>query len=428
MHKTSLFLTPLLLVLPSFLPAAPGDTPAPAKTEAPAKKAAPKPVDPTKAADRLSIASWKARHEKFVAELSDAKNLEPGIVFVGDSITQGWESKGKAEWTKNYAPYKSLNRGISGDETQHVLWRLENGETTGLNPKLFVVMIGTNNVGHGTASPEKTAEGVKAIVDKLLALHPKSKVLLLSVFPRAEKPADKARENVVQLNKALSKMGDGSKVTYLDIFDKFLAADGTLSKDIMPDLLHPNAKGYAIWADAIRSKVEEVVGPPPALPPEAPAGEGLYTMAVNSLDGKPRNLSEYQGKVTLVVNVASHCGFTKQYEGLQKLSVAYAGKPFSILAFPSNDFGGQEPGSAEEIQTFCTSKFGVTFPMFEKVKTKGEGQSPVYTYLNAADGGPKWNFHKYLVGKDGKVIAGFPSKVTPESDELKAAIDKALAQ
>ncbi len=155
----------------------------------------------------------------------------------------------------------------------------------------------------------------------------------------------------------------------------------------------------------------------------------LYDLNVNTLEGQPQPLSAYKGKVALVVNVASECGFTPQYTGLEKLYEDYKDKGFVLLGFPSNDFGAQEPGDAKQIRSFCSTKFHVTFPMFEKVQTKsGPGQSPVYSLLASAKGEPKWNFHKYLIGKDGQVIAAFPSKVTPESPELHVAIDQALKQ
>jgi glutathione peroxidase len=127
----------------------------------------------------------------------------------------------------------------------------------------------------------------------------------------------------------------------------------------------------------------------------------LHQLTANSLDGKAQPLSAYQGKVVLVVNTASECGFTPQYEGLEKLYEDYQSKGLVVLGFPSNDFGGQEPGTATEIKKFCSTRFHVTFPMFEKIKTKGDGQSPIYKFLSAHYGEPKWNFHKYLVGKDG---------------------------
>lgn len=152
----------------------------------------------------------------------------------------------------------------------------------------------------------------------------------------------------------------------------------------------------------------------------------LYDLTVKTLDGQDKNLADYRGKVLVVVNTASECGYTPQYAGLQALSDATKDKGVVVLGFPSNDFGGQEPGTAAEIKAFCDRKYGVRFPMFEKVQTKGEGQSPVYGFLTAAHPAPKWNFHKYVVGKDGQVRASFPSKVTPESKELRDAIDSAL--
>jgi len=154
----------------------------------------------------------------------------------------------------------------------------------------------------------------------------------------------------------------------------------------------------------------------------------FYDLTTRTLDGKTQPLSAYRGKVLLVVNTASECGFTPQYGGLEKLHEEYERKGFAVLGFPSNDFGGQEPGTAEQIASFCSTKYDVKFPLFEKVETKGPKQSPVYAFLTRQHGEPRWNFHKYLVGKDGAVAAAFSSKVTPESAELRTAIDQALAK
>jgi glutathione peroxidase len=154
----------------------------------------------------------------------------------------------------------------------------------------------------------------------------------------------------------------------------------------------------------------------------------FYDLKTSTLEGKPADLGMYKGKVSLVVNVASKCGYTPQYDGLEKLHREMKGKDFNVLGFPSNDFGGQEPGTAEEIITFCKATYGVTFPMFEKVVTKpGQGQSAIYGFLGTSASLPSWNFGKYVIGRDGKVVAYFPSKVTPDAPELRAAIDKALA-
>jgi glutathione peroxidase len=154
----------------------------------------------------------------------------------------------------------------------------------------------------------------------------------------------------------------------------------------------------------------------------------FYDLKTNTLLGKPADLGAYRGKVTLVVNVASYCGFTPQYKGLETLHRDLAGKGFAVLGFPSNDFGEQEPGAPQEIADFCRLTYDVTFPMFAKVVTKrGPQQSPIYTFLGSSGHLPAWNFSKYLIGKDGKVIAFYPSDVTPDSPELLRAITKALA-
>jgi glutathione peroxidase len=155
----------------------------------------------------------------------------------------------------------------------------------------------------------------------------------------------------------------------------------------------------------------------------------LYQVKMKTLLGKPVDLSQYMGKVSLVVNVASKCGFTPQYEGLEKLQREMKGKPFNVLGFPSNDFGQQEPGSAEEIAQFCKLTYDVTFPMFEKVVTKsGPEQSPVYAFLGRTGNLPAWNFAKYVVDKRGHPVAFFPSEVTPDDPKLRDAIAKALAE
>jgi len=158
----------------------------------------------------------------------------------------------------------------------------------------------------------------------------------------------------------------------------------------------------------------------------APAS--FYELQTNALDGKPGNLAQYKGRVSLVVNVASKCAYTPQYEGLEKLQREMKGRGFTVLGFPSNDFGDQEPGSAQEIATFCRLTYDVTFPMFEKVVTMpGRDQSPVYAFLGRSGKLPAWNFSKYVVDRQGRVVAFFPSDVTPEDPALRAAIAKALA-
>lgn len=176
---------------------------------------------------------------------------------------------------------------------------------------------------------------------------------------------------------------------------------------------------------------EQISDPPPPTSqeqPEANSAAGVYALEATTIDGATVSMADYQGKVTLFVNVASQCGYTRQYAGLQKLHSEMADKGFAVLGFPSNEFGGQEPGTEAEIKEFCTSKFSVDFPMFAKVETKeGAGQSPVYTALTKATGEqPSWNFCKYLVGKDGQPIAFYKSGTAPDSDELRKAIEAAL--
>lgn len=156
----------------------------------------------------------------------------------------------------------------------------------------------------------------------------------------------------------------------------------------------------------------------------------LLDVSYRPLAGKePVNLEQrYRGQVLLVVNTASKCGFTPQYEGLEKLNQDLKNRGFAVLGFPSNDFKGQDPGSEQEIQEFCTLTYGVKFPMFEKVHVLGAQATPLYQRLTAASGvAPAWNFHKYLIGRDGRLIAQFPSRVTPDDPQLKAAIERALA-
>jgi glutathione peroxidase len=153
----------------------------------------------------------------------------------------------------------------------------------------------------------------------------------------------------------------------------------------------------------------------------------VYDQIVTDIDGKSVPLSTYKGKVLLVVNVASRCGYTPQYTDLEKLWEKYRGSDFALLGFPSNDFGRQEPGTEHEIKEFCSLRYQVDFPMFSKVVVKGAGKSPLYAILSEAKGEPKWNFHKYLVGKDGQVLQAFKSSVEPLSSELTSAIDAALA-
>jgi len=162
------------------------------------------------------------------------------------------------------------------------------------------------------------------------------------------------------------------------------------------------------------------------------SAKSIHDFTVKTIDGKEKSLADYKGRVLLVVNVASECGYTPQYEGLEKLHELYGSKGLSVLGFPANEFGGQEPGSDAEIKTFCTSKFGVKFDMFSKIKVSGDGMHPLYDWLQSTEtnpkfGGPvKWNFYKFLIDRDGHVIGRFAHKAEPLSAEVKGEIEKAL--
>jgi len=197
---------------------------------------------------------WTKRHQSMNDRVKQG-NVD--MVFIGDSITQGWEGAGKATWDKFYAKRNAVNLGIGGDRTQHVLWRLDNGNIEGISPKLAVVMIGTNNTGSNSA--EEISDGITAIVKKLRDKLPTTKILLLAVFPREEKPGELRAKND-KVNTLISALKDNKSVFYMDINAKFLDKDGTLPASIMPDFLHPNEKGYEIWSDAIEGKVAELMG------------------------------------------------------------------------------------------------------------------------------------------------------------------------
>lgn len=161
----------------------------------------------------------------------------------------------------------------------------------------------------------------------------------------------------------------------------------------------------------------------------AMAASTVYEFPMKSIDGKQVSLGDYKGKVLLLVNVASQCGYTPQYAGLQSLYEKYKDKGLVIVGIPANDFGAQEPGSDQEIKQFCSRNYHVTFPMMSKVVVKGSGKTPLYDYLTSQTGGEvKWNFTKFLIGKDGKIKQRFESAVKPDSGELTGAVEKALAE
>jgi lysophospholipase L1-like esterase len=229
----------------------------------PASRAAGETANPAAKPLPRKDAWWMNRHDTFVKR---AAKGDAEVVFLGDSITHGWEGNGKKVWAEVFAPMKAVNFGIGGDQTGHVLWRITEGkELEGITPKAAVIMIGTNNIGGHTA--EQIAGGVKAIVDTLRKQKPNIKILLLAVFPRAGKRIDRGAKGataeelqpkVGKINAILAKMDDGKAVFYKDIGGKFLDKEGGLSKAIMPDYLHLSEKGYRIWADAIKADVEKL--------------------------------------------------------------------------------------------------------------------------------------------------------------------------
>jgi lysophospholipase L1-like esterase len=196
-----------------------------------------------------------ARHKQFLKIVAKG---DTDVIFLGDSITQGWEGGGRKAWAETFSPLKAVNLGIGGDQTGHVLWRITEGkELEPIKPKLAVIMIGTNNMsGH---SAEQIAGGIKAIVEELRKQKPEMKILLLGIFPRSAKATDKIRDKIKETNATIAKLDDGKMVFYKDIGEKFLDKEGTLNRKIMPDLLHLSQEGYQIWADAIKDDVQKLL-------------------------------------------------------------------------------------------------------------------------------------------------------------------------
>lgn len=209
---------------------------------------------------------WKDRHASMNKQASETKW---DLVFMGDSITQGWEGAGKEVWNKHYAERKAGNLGISGDETEHLAWRLENGNLEGQAPKVAVIMIGTNNLGNVKHSPEAVIAGITKVVEIVQQHSPKTEILLLGVFPRGEQPDNPFREQIKEVNEGIAKLaskegaeegeGERGKVHFLDIADAFLEEDGRLSKKVMPDFLHLSPEGYQRWAKAIEPKLKKLL-------------------------------------------------------------------------------------------------------------------------------------------------------------------------
>jgi lysophospholipase L1-like esterase len=197
---------------------------------------------------------WVARTAQ-LQKVVDQVGSNASVIFVGDSITQGWEGNGAAIWKEHLAPLHAINLGIGGDRTEHVLWRLENGHLHGLTPEVAVVMIGTNNFGHDTPdTPAEVLEGIVAVVEKLKSSLPDVHVLLLDIFPRG-RSFNQMRGSILQVNQALkTAYAKDDRVTFFPIGDLFIEDDGSIHQAIMPDYLHLSEKGYQIWFDAMREK------------------------------------------------------------------------------------------------------------------------------------------------------------------------------
>jgi lysophospholipase L1-like esterase len=204
---------------------------------------------------RGSEGSWMDLHRQFVAR---ARQGKVDLLFLGDSITQGWRGAPEV-WKRFYGPRNAANFGIGGDRTQHVLWRILHGELEGIEPKVVVLMIGTNNAGSATA--DEIAQGITAIVQELRKQLPKTKVLLLGVFPRGEKP-NPTRAKLEAVHAQIARLDDGAHVKFLDIGKSFLSQDGTISREIMPDFLHLSSKGYRIWADSMEPTLWSMLDEP----------------------------------------------------------------------------------------------------------------------------------------------------------------------
>lgn len=213
-------------------------------------------LTPATLQEEWAVDWWIPRHE---AKLEEEGREDAKLLFIGDSITHGWEDKGKTVWDEYYAPYGAYNIGFSGDRTENVLWRFEHGELDGIDPDLAILMIGTNNTGHRQDPAECTAKGIELILDQLKNRLPDTEVLLLAIFPRDASPEGELRQLNNKINDRVKEFADRDRVHYLNINDVFLDENGMLSEEIMPDLLHPNEYGYQLWAEAMQPKIDELL-------------------------------------------------------------------------------------------------------------------------------------------------------------------------
>jgi beta-glucosidase len=200
---------------------------------------------------------WTARHEDTLAHIRKG-NI--GLLLIGDSITQGWASEGRRIWDAYYGHRRAVNLGFNGDCTEHVLWRLEHGEIEGIAPTLVVLMIGTNNTSARHDPPEETTAGIQAILATLRTRLPGTKILLLGVFPRSASADDPLRKVNASIDGHLEAYADNQHIFFLDLSRRFLDDRGRLSQDLMPDYLHPNERGYQVWADGMEPMIRQLLG------------------------------------------------------------------------------------------------------------------------------------------------------------------------
>ena len=201
---------------------------------------------------------WATKRQELVLQRAKEAPGNYDIEFIGDSITEGWEGKGSKVWSDFYGQRKVINFGVGGDRTQHVLWRFEQGQLDGIKAKVAVVMIGTNNSNNQDNTEAEILEGVTAIVQQIRTRQPDTKIILLGIFPRGQSFSPQ-RGKILQVNQALAKLDDGMNIFYLDFGPQLIENDGSISKTIMPDFLHPNAVGYLIWANATEPKLKQLL-------------------------------------------------------------------------------------------------------------------------------------------------------------------------
>jgi lysophospholipase L1-like esterase len=203
-----------------------------------------------------AIEWWIPRHE---SKLEEPGREQAKLLFLGDSITQGWEGAGRDVWDEYYEPIGAFNLGFSGDRTENVLWRLQHGEVDGLNPELVILMIGTNNTGHRQDPPECTARGISMILDELKERLPGSQILLLAIFPRESSPDGSLRQLNNQINRLISGFADHERVYFENINEVFLTDQRVLTEEVMPDMLHPEEHGYRLWAKAMEPILSRIL-------------------------------------------------------------------------------------------------------------------------------------------------------------------------